>query len=312
MAPKHFESFDARFDALLLPDSRVVQLATGGKWVEGPVYFDGENKNGEGGEGFVVWSDIPNNRMLRWSEAEGTSIFRQPSNYANGNYRDLQGRLITCEHGQRRVSRTEADGTIVTLVDTYHGMRLNSPNDVVVKSDGTIWFTDPAYGIMAGTVEGTPSPHEVPGDFVYRYDPATNTLMTVATDFAKPNGLAFSPDEQRLYIGDTSGSHDPFGNHHLRVFDVVDGTTLANGRLFAVIDPGLPDGFRFDENGYLFISSKDSIQVYTEAGERLGKILVPETCSNCTFGGSQKNQLFITAGGSLYAVRLNTRGIQKP
>lgn len=298
-----FEIFDERFQRLLRPDSTLEQLATGGRWVEGPVYFDA---------GYVLWSDIPNNRLMRWDEDGTVSVFREPSNYANGNYRDLAGHLLTCEHGERRVSRTEPDGTIVTVVDNYHGMRLNSPNDLVVKSDGTIWFTDPAYGIMAGTVEGTPSPHEIPSDYVYRYDPATETLTTVATDFSKPNGLAFSLDEERLYIGDTSGSHDPHGNHHLRVFDVVDGKTLTNGRLFTEIEPGLPDGFRFDHNGYLYISSWDSIQVYTEAGEHLGKILVPERCSNCTFGGAEKDWLFITATTSLYRVQLNTRGAQRP
>ncbi len=295
-----FEIFDPRFEALLLPDSRVEHLADNGKWVEGPVpYEDG-----------VIWSDIPNNRMLCWLPGKGVSVYREPSNFSNGNYRDLQGRLISCEHGARRVSRTEHDGSIVTLVDNYHGMRLNSPNDVVVKSDGTIWFTDPAYGIMAGTTEGTPSPHELPGDFVYRYDPATESLTVVASDFAKPNGLAFSLDETRLYIGDTSGSHDPHGNHHLRVFDVVEGKTLANGRLFVEINPGLPDGFRFDHNGYLYISSGDSIQVYTEQAEQLGKIRIPETVANCTFGGRDKNHLFMTATTSLYAVKLNTRGLQ--
>lgn len=299
-----FASYDPRFDALLLPDSRLEKLASGGRWVEGPVPL---------ADGSIVWSDIPNNRLLCWSEVDGVTTFRQPSNFANGNTRDLQGRLISCEHGTRRISRTEADGTIVTVVDNYHGMRLNSPNDVVVKSDGTIWFTDPSYGIMAKTVEGTPSPYEVPGDFVYRYDPETDELTVVASDFVKPNGIAFSPDEQRLYVGDTSRSHDPFGNHHLRVFDVVDdGRRLANGRLFAEITPGLPDGFRFDHNGYLYISSQDSIQVYTEAGEQLGKIFVPEASANCTFGGPDKNRLFITATTSLYAITLNTRGIQQP
>jgi gluconolactonase len=306
MQHEGFEIFDERFERLLLPGSRLEQLATGGKWVEGPVYFYNE------GDEFVLWSDIPNNRMLRWSPTGGVSTFRQPSNYSNGNTRDREGRLVTCEHGNRRVSRTEHDGTVVTLADNYHGMRLNSPNDVVVKSDGTIWFTDPSYGIIAGTVEGTPSPYEVPGDFVYRYDPETEELAIVASDFVKPNGLAFSLDEKRLYIGDTAKSHDPYGNHHVRVFDIIDGKTLANGRLLAEIDPGVPDGFRFDYNGYLYISSQDSIQVYTEAGEQLGKISVPETVSNCVFGGKNKDRLFITASTSLYSVMLNTRGAQKP
>lgn len=301
-----FEILDERFERLLLPESKLEQLGSGGDWVEGPVYFNND------GDEYVVWSDIPNNRMLKWSPVEGVSVFRQPSNYTNGNYRDQEGRLISCEHGNRRVSRTEHDGSVITLVDRYHGLRLNSPNDLVVKSDNTIWFTDPAYGILAGTREGTASPHEVPGDFVYRFDAETGDLTIVASDFVKPNGLAFSPDEKRLYVSDTAGSHDPHGNHHVRVFDVIDGKTLANGRLFVEISPGLPDGFRFDHNGYLYISSKDSIQVYTEDREKLGRILVPETVSNCTFGGAEKNQLFITAGTSLYAITLNTCGIQKP
>ncbi|MEZ4669584.1 MAG: SMP-30/gluconolactonase/LRE family protein [Anaerolineae bacterium] len=300
---EQFEIFDDRFKALLLPDSKLEKLADGCIWAEGPV---------ELADGSIVWSDIPNNRMLRWSVTEGVSTFRQPSNYTNGNYRDLQGRLITCEHGGRRISRTEADGTVVTVVDNYHGRRLNSPNDLVVKSDGTIWFTDPAYGIMKGTKEGYEAPHELPGHFVYRFDPATNELTTVATDFAMPNGLAFSLDEQRLYIADTSLSHDPFGNHHVRVFDVVDGKRLANGRLFVEINPGIADGFRVDHNGYLYISSRDSIQVYTEDRVQLGKIMVPEPIANCTFAGPQKNRLYITASSSLYVITLNTRGVQKP
>jgi gluconolactonase len=298
-----FEIYDDRFKQLLLPESRLEKLADGCIWAEGPV---------EMADGSIVWSDIPNNRMLRWSERDGVSTFRQPSNHTNGNYRDLQGRLLSCEHGGRRVSRTEPDGTIVTVVDKYHGLRLNSPNDIVVKSDGTLWFTDPPYGILAGSKEGGASPHELPGNFVYRFDPETSILTTVATDFVMPNGLAFSPDEQRLYIADTSRSHDPNGNHHVRVFDVVDGKTLRNGRLFVEIEPGMADGFRFDHNGYLYISSQDSIQVYTEARERLGKILVPEPIANCVFGGPEKNRLFITASTSLYAITLNTRGVQKP
>ena len=298
-----FEIYDDRFKDLLLPESRLEKLADGFIWAEGPV---------EMADGSIVWSDIPNNRMLRWSEREGVSTFRQPSNFTNGNYRDLQGRLISCEHGGRRISRTEADGTVVTVVDNYHGRRLNSPNDIVVKSDGTLWFTDPSYGIMKGTKEGYEAPHELPGQFVYRFDPASGVLSTVATDFAMPNGLAFSPDEQRLYIADTSRSHDPYGNHHVRVFDVVDGTKLTNGRLFIEMEPGMVDGFRFDHNGYLYFTSADSIQVYTEAGERLGKIMVPEPIANCTFAGTQKNRLYITASTSLYAIYLNTRGVQKP
>jgi gluconolactonase len=250
--------------------------------------------------------------MLRWSESEGTSVFRQPAHYSNGNYRDLEGRLITCEHGNRRVSRTEADGTVVTVVDKYEGKRLNSPNDVVVKSDGTIWFTDPPYGILPGTKEGYASESEIGACYVYRYDAATDNLRVVADDFDKPNGLAFSPDEQRLYISDTGASHTPDGPRHIRVFDVVDGQALTNGRVFAVIEPGFSDGFRFDQNSYLYTSTADSIQVFAEDGTRLGKIFVPEVIANCTFGGKDKNRLFITATTSLYVINLNTRGVQHP
>lgn len=299
-----FEIYDDRFKDLILPDSRLEKLADGCIWAEGPVYFAEED--------FIVWSDIPNNRMLRWSPVEGVSVFRQPSNFSNGNTRDLQGRLLTCEHGGRRVSRTEPDGTVVTVIDHYQGKRLNSPNDIVVKSDGTVWFTDPTYGIKDNTKEGYESSMEVAGCFVYRYDPAADELTVVIDDMEMPNGLAFSLDEQRLYVSDTSLSEGPGGNHHIRVYDVVDGKAAANGRLFAEIMPGVSDGFRFDRNGYLYTSSEDSIQVYTEAGERLGKILVPEPIANCTFGGPDKNRLFITATSSLYVVTLNTSGVQRP
>ncbi len=299
-----YEIYDERFNALIKADATLEKLYTGSIWAEGPCYFS------EGD--YLVWSDIPNNRMLRWSEADGVSVFRQPSNYTNGHYRDLEGRLISCEHGGRRVSRTEADGSVVAVVDNFEGKKLNSPNDVVVKSDGTIWFSDPPYGILPGTKEGYEADMEYGGCYVFRYDPASDELSVVATDFDKPNGLAFSPDEQRLYISDTGISHKPDGNHHIRVFDVVDGKTLANGRVFAVIEPGASDGFRFDENAYLYTSAGDGIHVFAEDGVLLGKILVPEVIANCTFGGQNKDRLFITATTSLYAIYLNTKGVQKP
>jgi gluconolactonase len=300
---KQFEVYDNRFLALLRPDSKLLHLAWGAKWSEGPVYF------AEGD--YLVWSDIPNNKMYRWSAADGMRVFRDPSNFSNGNTRDLQGRLVTCEHGGRRVTRTEFDGTITILVDNYQGKRFNSPNDVVVKSDGTIWFTDPPYGIL-NKEEGYPGLSEVGGNFVYRFDPASGDLTIVAADHEKPNGLAFSPDEKILYVADSAASHDPFANHHLRAYDVIDGSRLANSRIFATINPGLPDGFRVDTNGYLYISSRDSIQVYSPAGELLGKIMVPEPIANCTFGGPGKNRLFIAASTSIYAIDLNTTGVQKP
>ncbi len=295
-----FEVYDERFRALLLPDSRLEKLADGCIWAEGPVWLPDDS---------VVWSDIPNNRMLRWSAAAGVETFRQPSNFSNGNTLDRQGRLVTCEHGGRRVSRTEADGTVVALAERYQGGRFNSPNDVVVRPDGSVWFTDPPYGILAGTEEGYASPSEQDGCHVYRLDPASSIITRVIDDMVKPNGLAFAPDGQQLYVADTGASHDPDGPHHIRVFDIVDNVSLANGRLFAEINPGLPDGFRFDHNGYLYTSSADSIQVVTQEGERLGKILVPEPIANCCFGGPQYNQLYITATSSLYVIQLNTRGI---
>ncbi len=296
-----FEIFDEHFNDLLLPDSKLEKLAEGCIWAEGPVYVPA---------GYVIWSDIPNNRMLRWNESDGSvETFRQPCNFTNGNTLDLQGRIVTCEHGGRRVSRTEADGTVVTVVDNYQGKRFNSPNDVVVKSDGTIWFTDPPYGILEGTKEGYATEPDLDGCYVFRHDPASNETTLVVDDMVKPNGLAFSPDEQRLYVADTGASHDPEVPREIRVYDVVDGKSLKDSRTFCLIDPGMADGFRFDQNGLLYTSSADSIQVYTETGKRLGKILVPEKIANCAFGGPDKNRLFITATTSLYAITLNTTGI---
>ena len=255
-----------------------------------------------------MWSDVPNNRMLKWTEKGGTRIFRSPSQFANGNYRDLQGRLVTCEHLGRRISRTEPDGNVITLVSHLDGKRLNSPNDVTVKSDGTIWFSDPNYGIMSND-EGYMAPSEVGSNNVYRFDPVTGELSVVADDFEKPNGLAFSPGADRLYVSDTSRSHDPNGKHHIRVFDVVDDRFLKNGRVFAVIEPGIADGFRVDTHGNVFTSAGDGIHVYSGAGRRLGKIFVPEAVANCAFGGLRKNRLFITATSSVYAIDLNTTGL---
>jgi gluconolactonase len=290
---------DPRMAALVDPIARLNKLWTGAIWSEGPVWWQ---------DGSVTWSDIPNNRMLRWHPDTGGSVFRHPSNHTNGHTLDREGRLLSCEHSGRRISRTEPDGTIVTLVDRYRGKRLNSPNDVVVKSDGTIWFTDPSYGILSD-YEGVKADSEIGGCHVYRFDPETGELEIVADDFEKPNGLAFSPDEGLLYISDTGVSHLPGGPHHIRVFEVVDGRTLTNGRVFAEITPGAPDGFRIDIHGNIFTSSHDSIQVYAPDGVRLGKILVPEIIANCTFGGMEGNRLFITASTSLYSISLKTSGV---
>ena len=290
---------DSQMEELLLPTSRIERIWSGGKWVEGPVYLQKE--------GALVWSDIPNNRMLQWKPGEEAAVFRSPSHFANGNTFDLQGRLVTCEHGRRLVSRTEPDGSVVTLVDRFQGKRFNSPNDVVVKSDGTIWFTDPDYGILSDE-EGYKAPSEIGSNNVYRFDPESGDVRVVADSFEKPNGLAFSPCETKLYISDSSRSHDPNGKHHIRVFEVENGDSLINDTVFADIEPGVPDGLRLDRTGHVFTSAGDGVQIFTNSGKRLGKILVPETTANCTFGGPDGNVLFMTATTSIYRIQLSAIG----
>jgi gluconolactonase len=293
-----YEVIDPRFAAYVLHNAPVKKLAEGFDWAEGPVWF--------GDAGCLLFSDIPNNRILRWSP-EGLTTFRRPSNYSNGHTRDRQGRLISCEHGTRRVTRTEYDGTITVIADNYHGKRLNSPNDVVVASDGAIWFTDPHYGI--GTdYEGYRSEQELPCH-VYRVDPA-GTIEAVITDMACPNGLAFSPDEARLYVADTGRmfTGDP---QHICVFDVKDAKPKT-GHVFHKITPGCADGIRVDADGNLWSSAGDGVHCLSPQGALMGKILVPEVVSNICFGGRAKHQLFITATTGLYAVVLNRRGIQTP
>ena len=294
-----FEIFDERMRDLLLPNSSLQQVATGASWSEGPVYLPKEDA--------LLWSDIPGNRLLRWSTRDGLSEFLKPAHFQNGHTLDTEGRVLACSHGERAVLRLEADGTWTTLVSHYGGKRLNSPNDIVVKSDATIWFTDPDYGLIQPH-EGYGGEREQVGCFVYRFDPKTKEITAVVTDMQKPNGLAFSPDEALLYITDTSASHDADGFHHLRVYDVVEGREAKNGRLFAEISPGLPDGFRLDSHGHLFISSQDSVQIYTPDATCLGKIKVPEKVGNLAFGGQERNRLFIAASSSLYTITLNTRG----
>ncbi|NJM93085.1 MAG: SMP-30/gluconolactonase/LRE family protein [Rhodospirillaceae bacterium] len=298
-----YEVFDKRFKSLMIGIAHLDKLADGCIWAEGPVWFaDG---------GYLLWSDIPNNRMLRWTPETGVSTFRAESNNSNGNTRDRQGRLVTCEHLTRRVTRTEPDGSITVIADKHKGKRLNSPNDVVVKSDDSIWFSDPSYGIMT-EFEGSRSEQEQGGCYVYRVDPKTGEVATVVEDFVKPNGLAFSPDEKILYIADSAASHDPNAPHHIRAFDVVDGKKLANGRVFCDIKTGIPDGFRIDVNGNLWTSCHAGVECYAPDGTLLGRIKVPEIVANVTFGGKRRNRLFITATTSLYAVYVNTTGVQRP
>lgn len=296
---EHIVVHDKQFMQLILPNAWLDKLHTGMMWAEGPVYFP----HGD----YLLWSDIPNHRMYQWTRGAGVRVFREHSNYSNGNTRDHEGRLVTCEHLTRRVTRTEHDGSITVIADQYKNKRLNSPNDVVVKSDGTIWFTDPPYGILSD-YEGKKADQEQEGCFVFRFDPANGSLKVVADDFVKPNGLAFSNDESVLYISDTGCSHDPNGPHHIRAFDVKNGRSLKNGRVFAEIEPGASDGFRLDDQGNIWTSAGNGVHCYSSAGDKLGEILTGETVANVTFGGPKYNCLFITATTSLYATYLGVNG----
>ena len=299
-----YEIIDPRFRGLVVGSAALEELYRGCRWAEGPVWFNDAQQ--------LIWSDIPNQRMLRWAEGGSVSVFRQPSNFTNGNTRDRQGRLVSCEHGTRRVTRTEVDGSITVLADSFGGKRLNSPNDVVVHSAGTIWFTDPSYGILSD-YEGYKAAQEQATRNVFRLDPDTGSLEIVASDFLQPNGLAFSPDETLLYIADSGTNPDGSRPRHIRVFDVVDGgRRLDNGRVFAVIDKGVPDGFRLDTAGNLWTSAADGIHCFAPDGTLLGKILVPQEVSNLTFGGPRRNRLFITATQSLYAIYVTATGAQIP
>ena len=297
-----FEVIEAEFRACLAAPERIQRLWTGSRWAEGPAWF--------GAHGTLVWSDIPNNRMLRLDELNGTvGVFRERSNNSNGNTVDRQGRLISCEHLTRRVTRTEHDGRITVLADRWQGKRLNSPNDVVLHSDGGVWFTDPSYGILSD-YEGAPAESEIGACHVYRIDPLSGSVERVADDFVKPNGLAFSADESQLYISDTGFSHDPLGPRHIRALQVsADGRRLGASRLFADCSSGLFDGFRLDRAGRLWCSAYDGVHVYNPAGTLIGKIRIPETVANVCFGGPKRNRLFICATTSLYAIHLKVNGL---
>jgi gluconolactonase len=288
-----YEVCDERFRSCFNRHARLEQLWTGGRWTEGPVYFPALRS--------LLFSDIPNDRLLRFDECDGrVSVLRQPCGHANGNTVDRQGRLVTCEHSGRRVSRSEHDGRQVTIVDRYQGKRLNSPNDVVVKSDGSIWFTDPPYGILSD-YEGEKAESELGRSHVFRVDPS-GAVSSVVDDFDRPNGLAFSPDEKRLYIAD-SGTPK-----HMRVFDVTPDGKLRGGEVFAVCAAGRFDGFRLDEGGRIWTSTDDGVHVYDPDGTLIGKIKVPEILSNVVFGGPRRNRLYITATASLYAILLPVNG----
>ena len=300
-----FEVIDPRFGALVFGNAQVEKLYSGCRWAEGPAWFAAGR--------YLVWSDIPNDRMMRWDETDGSvSVFRSPAMNSNGHTVDGQGRLVSCEHRGRCISRTEFDGSRKVLVDRFEGKRLNSPNDLVVKSDGSIWFTDPTYGIDSD-YEGDAAPSEIGASNVYRFDPANGAISIVASDFVKPNGLAFSPDESLLYIVDTGISHVKDGPHHVRRFSVeADGHTLSGGEVFAVCPVGLYDGFRLDIHGNLWLSAGDGVHCHAPDGTLLGKVRIPEVVANVCFGGPKLNRLFICGTTSLYAVYLNTRGAGRP
>ena len=292
---------DQSFARYRLALAKIEWLVTGLRWAEGPVWF---------GDGrYLLWSDIPNNRIMRWDEeTRAASVFRKPSNFANGNTRDRQGRLLTCEHGTRRVTRTEYDGTITVIADRFEGKPLNSPNDIVCKSDGSIWFTDPPFGIL-GFYEGYVAKPELPTN-VYRVDGKTGQITVAAGDINRPNGLAFSPDESKLYIVEAG-----LPQRVIQVYDVVDnGTRLSNKRKFLDAGPGTPDGYRCDVDGNLWCGwgmgqeGLDGVSIFNPDGKLIGRIDLPERCANLCFGGTQRNRLFMAASTSIYSLYVNTQG----
>jgi gluconolactonase len=300
MASDDYAILDERFRHLVKVTARVEKLYEGCRWAEGPAYFPAHRS--------LVWSDIPNDRMLRWDEATGaTGVFRHPAGYSNGNAVDRQGRLVTCEHGNRRVTRTEHDGHITVIADRFAGMRFNSPNDVVVKSDGSIWLTDPAYGIDSD-YEGHKAASEIGACNVYRVDPLSGDVVVVADDFVRPNGLAFSPDEKLLYLADSGVSHVKNGPKHIRAFEVTADDRLLGGKVFAECTNAVFDGFRLDDEGRLWCGAGDGVHCLDPDGTLLGKVLVPERVANVVFGGPKRNRLFMCGTTSLYAVLLAVNG----
>ncbi|MBM5799528.1 MAG: SMP-30/gluconolactonase/LRE family protein [Cyanobacteria bacterium K_DeepCast_35m_m2_023] len=297
------ESHDPRFDALVLFNAELELLAEGFRWLEGPVWFGDHN--------CLLFNDIPNNRTLRWSEQHGVSVFRQPSDYANGQTRDREGRLITCHHRARSLTRIEHDGSVTTLIQQANGERLNAPNDVVVKSDGSIWFSDPLYGLMNDYEGGRQTSEQPVG--LYRLEPDTGRVTLLAGDFDGPNGLAFSPDESLLYVAESGAPGVSEPRRMLRRFDVAaDGQSLSGGESFHCIHPGWADGFAVDEAGNLWCGAADGVHCVAPDGTLIGKVLVPKQVSNVCFGDRYNSRLFLCASTALYSLFTNTRGARWP
>ena len=297
-----FEILDDRFRAMVLPNARLEILGEGYRWLEGPVWFADHD--------CLYVSDLPNDRVLRWTDHGGVSVFRCPSGFANGHTRDRQGRLIGCSHRNRCISRTELDGTLTVLASHYKGKRLNSPNDIVCKSDGSIWFSDPPYGINTD-YEGGKQVSELPPT-LYRLDSGTGELSVAADDFEGPNGLAFSPDERVLYVAETGRQFDPEPRQYIRRFQVDEDGRLSGGEEFHKVKPGFADGFRIDEQGDIWSSAADGVHCINPDGELLGKILTPSLVSNLVFGGRNRSRLFLCASQQLMAIYTNVRGCVRP
>ncbi len=297
-----FDIRDSRFAHFVLDNARLEVLGEGFAWLEGLVWM--------GDAGCLLFQDLPRDRTLRWIEGVGVSVYRQPSGFANGQTRDRQGRLISCSHRERCLFRTELDGQVTRLVDAHRGRRLNSPNDVVVKSDGTIWFTDPLYGIQNDYEGSRQDSEQAPA--LYRFDPATGEIRIAAGDFDGPNGLAFSPDERLLYVSETGDQTTDNPRQFIRVFTVDDDGALGGGEIFHKIEPGYSDGMKVDEDGNLWSSAADGVHCLSPDGRLLGKILVPHRVSNIAFGGRARSRLFIAGSHTLYAIYVNRRGAGWP